>query len=351
MSRVAAVQVALPPHRYTQPEVTAAVAGWCGCDDEQRALLEQLHRVAQVRTRHFTLPLHAYPGLPDADEAFLTHAVDLAEEAVLGALGTVGLGPADVDLLLTTSVTGPTMPAVDSLLAQRVGLRPDVKRIPMLGLGCAAGAAGLGRLHDYLRAWPDQVAVLLAVELCSLTLRPTDTSVPNLVASSLFGDATVAVVLVGDEQAGELPCRGPRVVATRSGHHPDGDRILGWNIGSSGFRMVLASAVPDLVERHLGEQVGKFLAEQGLSVPDVDTWMCQAGGPRVLQAVGAALDLAPSALELSWRSLKQVGNVSSASVLHVLGEAVRRPDVPAGSPGLLLAMCPGLGSELALLRW
>ncbi|MCX9192796.1 type III polyketide synthase [Carbonactinospora thermoautotrophica] len=354
MTRIVATRVVFPPYRYPQEEITEAFARMGAQDPEWQALLRRLHAATRVRARHLALPLERYEkldGFGAANDAFIRCALDLGEQAVRGALDAAGLEPAEVDLILSASTTGVAVPSLEARLVHRVGLRSDVKRVPVFGLGCVAGAAGLARVHDYLRAWPDHVAVLLAVELCSLTVQRDDDSVPNLVASGLFGDSAAAVVMAGAERARHLLCGGPRVVATRSRLYPDSERVMGWDIGGSGFRIVLAASVADMVDRYLGEDVRGFLADHGLAVPDVPGWICHPGGPKVLDAVRRVLDLPAGALDLTWRSLAQVGNLSSVSVLHVLqATTAERPGAP-GAPSLLLALGPGFSSELVLLTW
>ena len=219
----------------------------------------------------------------------------------------------------------------------------------MFGLGCVAGAAGIARLHDYLRGAPDGVAVLLAVELCSLVPK-TDPSMATVVGSSLFGDGAAAVVAVGDRRAEAIGACGPEVLDSRSHLYPDSQRTMGWDVDSSGFRLVLSPDVPKVVEQYLGDDVTGFLASHDLTVDDIGAWVSHPGGPKVIEAITETLGLPDDALELTWRSLAEVGNLSSASVLHVLRDTMaKRP--PAGSPGVLMAMGPGFCSELVLLRW
>jgi alkylresorcinol/alkylpyrone synthase len=354
---IASVHGALPRHSYPQEEITQAFARMCGPDGRRRELLEQFHSASKVRTRHLALPLEEYAeldGFGAANDAFIGAALELGERAVLGALEQAGLVPADVDLVMTTSVTGIAAPSIDARLVNRLGLRPDVKRLPVFGLGCVAGAAGLARVYDYLRAWPGHVAVLLSTEMCSLTLQRGDNSVPNLVASGLFGDAAAAVVAVGAERARDMRCAGPSVVATRSRFYPDTERVMGWDIGASGFRVVLSAGVPDLIERHLHDDVTAFLGEHRLTPADIASWVCHPGGPKVIEAIIGCLGLPAGALDRTWDSLRRHGNLSSASVLFVLRDTIearqREPGQP-GAPGLLMAMGPGFCSELVLLRW
>ncbi len=351
---IATVGRAFPANYADQETLVAAFrAAWAG-RYHNVARIEQLHRNVLVGGRHLALPIEGYlalRGFTDANDAFVRVGTDVGAAAVTDALARVGLQPSDVDALWCASVTGVAAPSLDARLVNRLGLRPDLKRTPIFGLGCVAGAAGLARVADYLRGNPDDIALLLCVELCSLTLQKDDLSIPNLVASGLFGDGAACVVMVGERRAARLPeLRGPRVVATRSVFYPGTEDVMGWRIGSDGFRIVLSAEVPDMVRRHLRGDVDRFLADQGLGLADVAAWVAHPGGPKVLQAMEEVFALPPDALARTWRSLREVGNLSSASVLMVLRETLAEPP-PPGAYGLVVAMGPGFCSELVLVRW
>ncbi|MEV0970548.1 type III polyketide synthase [Microtetraspora glauca] len=351
MTRIAAVQCVLPPNRYAQEEITDRLADLWLIPESGREFLDRLHTSTRVGHRHLVLPIEDYgklDGFGMANEIYVDAAVDLGVEAVGGALDTAGLAASDVDMIIVASTTGVAAPSIDARMAGRLGLRPDVKRVPVFGLGCVAGAAGIARLHDYLRGAPGEVAVLLSVELCSLTLQRGDSSIANLVASGLFGDGAAAVVACGDERRAS----GPAVVATRSRLYRDSERVMGWDVRDTGFQVVLDVSIPALVRAHLADDMRGFLSDQELTTGDVSAWVCHPGGPKVLEAVAEALDLPDGALDLTWRSLAEAGNLSSASVLFVLRDTLASPHPPPpGTPGVLLAMGPGFCSELVLLRW
>lgn len=353
MSRIAAARGVLAPHRYPQEVLTRAFVDVLEPDDSLRRAISAVHEATGVRARNTALPVERYAtldGFGEANDVFIDVGLELATEVVLRALEDAGLAPSEVDLIVATSVTGIAVPSLDARLAHRVGLRPDVKRLPLFGLGCVAGAAGMARAHDHLAGHPGDVVVLLSVELCSLTVQRDDRSMANVVASGLFGDGAAAVVIVGDDRA----CDGPAVVSSASHLYPDSEQVMGWEVGGSGFRIVLSAEVPGLVTAYLGDDVRRMLDAHGLAVADVATWICHPGGPKVLLALEQSLDLPPHALERTWRSLERMGNLSSASVLHVLAEVLSDAgdDRPAaGAAGVMVAVGPGFCSEVVLLRW
>lgn len=349
---VGQVAVALADHRYDQAALSEHLKRLWRDHPRQMAVLERLHASVQVKERCLALPLEEYGRLADfgaANDAFIRAGTALAARAVTAAVTSVGMTLQDLDAIFFTTVTGVAVPSIDARLVNVLGLRPDIRRTPMFGLGCVGGAAGLARTSDYLRGHPDHAAVLVSVELCSLTLQ-NDLSVANLVASGLFGDASAAVVLCGS--ARDVPRgtgRRARIVGTRSAFFPDTERVMGWDVGASGFKVVLSAEVPDIVRKHLPTEVDGFLREHGLTRADIRHWVCHPGGPKVISAIEEALALPADALAITRESLASVGNLSSASVLDVLGKTQWK--ARAGDLGVLMAMGPGFCAELVLLAW
>jgi alkylresorcinol/alkylpyrone synthase len=349
MVTLAGVHAVLPPHRYEQAQLTAEFARVV-LPHGNHDLLARLHANTQVATRYLALPLEMYVGLNgfgERNDRFIDNAISLGAEALLGALQRADLEPADVDTIISTTITGIAVPSIEARIVERVGLRADVRRIPLFGLGCVAGAAGIARLNDALLGRPGDVAALLSVEICSLTAQRNDASMANLIACGLFGDGAAAVVAVG---AGHHR-PGPRVIDSRSRLYPDSERTMGWDVTDSGLKIVLDAQVPTLVREYLGDDIRTFLAAHGLDVGDIGAWISHPGGPKVIEAIEAELGVPGDPLELSWRSLEQIGNLSSASVLHVLRDTLDKRSLPPDTPAVLMAMGPGFCSELVLLRW
>ena len=358
---IIAVGKALPPHYADQEAVIAALREAWSREHYNVERLEDLHRAVQVSGRHFALPLAEYPDLVTFEQrnaAWIEAAREVGVRAVRAALDEAGLEARDIDHLLTVTTTGIATPSLDALMVNELGLRRDIRRTPIFGLGCAGGAAGLSRAADYLRAYPERVVVLVSSEICSLTLQREDLSIPNIIASGLFGDGAAAAVLVGAEfasdriaVAGQVTAPRPRIAASAAIFYPDTERVMGWDIVDGGFKVVLSARVPEVIRSHIGADVDGFLAREGLVRHDIDHWIVHTGGPRVLEAFSEALELPEDALALSWRSLAEVGNLSSASVLFVLADLLATGAAKPGDRGLLAAMGPGFASEMLLLEW
>ena len=343
---------ALPQNCYPQETISAALWNEWGGSDESRARFERLHRSVGVRTRHLALPMERYRELDSfskTNDMWIERATELGMEAAESALAQAGLTATDVDHIFFTTVTGIASPSIDAKLVNRMSMRQDIKRTPIFGLGCVGGAAGIARAADYLRAFPSHTALLVSVELCSLTLQLRDKSIPNVIASGLFADGAAAVVLTGG--AHEAKPLAPRVVASRSMFFPDTEAMMGWRVTDNGFQIVLSAGVPDLVRNNLREGVDSFLDEHAIGRRDIAHWLAHTGGPKVLQAMESALELPRCALARSWKSLASIGNLSSASVLYVAADFMESKTIRRGDYGVLLSLGPGFCGELVLLQW
>jgi alkylresorcinol/alkylpyrone synthase len=342
---------ALPPHYYPQESLIAAFREHWASRLERFSILERLHMATGVDGRYLTLPIEAYPELKQwgkANDIWIEAAQELGQQAICHALNAAHIERDRIAALFFVSISGICSPSIDARLVNRMHLNRNIKRIPIFGLGCVAGAAGLARAADYVRAYPDQVCILLSVELCSLTLQQDDLSMANLISVGLFGDGAAATIVAGDRVPG---IEGPAIVATKSVFYPDTERVMGWDISEKGFQIVLSKQVPDVIEANLGSDVDSFLDEHHLTREDIGSWVLHTGGPRVLEATAAALGLPDEALDVSWQCLRRTGNLSSASVLFVLDEVMKNRRPNPGTWGLLAAMGPGFCSELLLLRW
>jgi len=357
--RIASVGTAYPPYRYSQSVITDALRNRWQDRMEEPRLLNRLHANCGVEFRNLVFPLDVYEnlsGFGPTNNAWIKAAVELGEQAITTALDRIGLTAADISAIFFASVTGISSPTIDARLINRMPFPTSVKRTPIFGLGCVAGAAGIARAADYVRAFPDQYALLLSVELCSLTWQDNDQSIANLISCGLFGDGAAAVIIAGaDTPIGrrqtsiEQPA--PRVVSTRSTFYRNTEYIMGWDIGDTGFKIVLSPDVPKVVNEHLRGNVETFLADSGLTMDRICSYIFHSGGPKVLEAMETTLNLPPNALAPSWKSLREVGNLSAVSVLAVMEDyLLNHPGTP-GCYSILAAMGPAFCSELVLLQW
>ena len=348
--KIASAASALPPHYYRQALMLEAFKAYWGPRLENPRMLDRLWANACVDGRYLVRPLEAYLEIDTwgkANNIWIQEAEELGSTALCRALAKSGHEPGDVGALFFVSITGVASPSLDARLINRMRLPANIRRVPIFGWGCVGGAAGLALAADHVRAYPDQIAVLVSVELCSLTLQRDDLSIANQISTALFADGAGAVVIAGDR----VESTGPRIVDTRSSFYPDTQEVMGWDISEQGFRIVLSAAVPEVVRQRLGADADALLSAHGLSRGDIGCWVLHTGGPKVLEATQEALGIDKSAIQASWDVLRRTGNMSSASVLLVLEEIMTHRRPAPGTWGVLAAMGPGFCSELILMQW
>lgn len=354
MSYLLAVGTAYPPHRYDQEQLLEALLELWGPGLQNPARLRRFFANVAVGARHLALPKEEYArcrSFGERNSAWLRVALDLSARLLPTVVERAGLSLEQLRVLASTTVTGLAVPTLEARLMNRLPLSPRVSRYPLFGLGCLGGAAGIGRLHEVLQGGASSGA-LLAVELCSLTLQTRDLSVANLISTGLFGDGAAAVVMVGEGHPLAAGVRGQarcRVVDARSVFLPDTEGVMGWEFDEHGFKVVLSPNVPQLAGGPVAEALHEFLSDHGLTPEVVDRYIAHPGGPKVIEALEKAVGR-PGALDLSRRSLEEVGNLSSVSVLWVLEKTLQSRPQP-GEWGLLMAMGPAFCAEFVLLRW
>lgn len=351
---ICSVGKAHPQHYSTQQEIKEIMLNYFSDRNINQKRIEKFFQSVQVEARHTALPLKEIISpktFTQSNNEYIRVGLEISEKAIASALDQAQLEPKDIDAIFFSSVTGIATPSMDARLAQRMGFREDVVRYPFFGLGCVAGAAGLSRVHDYLTAHPQKTALLLCTELCSLTFQFKDFSIENMVGTSLFADGSAAVVAMGKERAETMAQKGPKVVAKQSRLYPDSKDVMGWEIGEFGFKIVLSAGVPNIVKKYIADDVEHFLNQYDCTKNDITTWVCHPGGPKVIEAFIDTLDLEDDALQLTTNSLRDVGNMSSASVLFVLADTMEQKQPAQGDKGMMMAMGPGFCSELLLMEW
>jgi alkylresorcinol/alkylpyrone synthase len=356
LPRIVAADVRFPERYERQTDLARAylrVGGGKGEATPER--IERIFTRTGVEGRHLVLPMEAYPdlgGFGERSALWLEQALALGHAAVEGALTRAPLAASDVGLFVSNSVTGIAVPTLEArIMAARGDFATGCRRLPLFGLGCVAGAAGIARAADYLRAHPTHAALLLCVELCSLTFQLADTSMANVIGTALFGDGAACLVMVGAEHRLAHSGAGLAVVDSRSLFFPGTERTMGWDIVDSGFRIVLSGSVPALARGPFSTETRQFLADHGLTPGELSYWFGHPGGPAVIDAIEEGLALSRGTLDASRRTLARVGNLSSASVLVLVEEALKCGPQRGAGDGLLYAMGPGFCAELVLLRW
>jgi alkylresorcinol/alkylpyrone synthase len=354
MSVIVSATTGFPAHYYPQNTLlTAAQEEW----EPKRASilkpLEQFYTNVKVNGRYLAWPLEHYKEpstFEERNNAYIETALELGEQTICALLDDVHMSPQEIDQLTAISTTGIAVPALDARLMNRIPFSQSMKRLPLFGLGCVGGAAGIARTADYLQGHPDEAVILFAVELCSLTIQRDDLSMANLVASGLFGDGAAAVLMVGDDHPRAQPGLA-RVLDSQSQFFPETEHIMGWDVTNSGFKVLLSADIAQLAQSEVRPIMEAFLGKHNLTIADIDHWLVHPGGPKVIQALTYGLGLPDEALTLSWESLAEAGNISSASVLLILDKTMKRSQPKPGEYGVLMAMGPAFCAELVLLKW
>lgn len=304
---------------------------------------------SQINTRYFSRPLEWFEqphSLSEKNQVYIESSTELCLEASQNLLKRHNLPPEEIDYIIYVNTTGLATPSIDARLINLLGLRQNVRRIPIWGLGCAGGAAGLSHAYHHLLGHPNEKVLLIACELCGLTFLRDDYSKSNLVATALFGEGAAAVLLSG----GDVESDGTEIVATNSRFFPDSLEVMGWNILDSGLQVVFAKQIPEIIEKHALADLTEFLKTNGLELKDISKFLFHPGGAKVIEAYQTALSMSNGSLSASSEILRRYGNISSVTVLFVLDEYFQKSAGKAGGYGLISALGPGFSSESLLLK-
>ena len=353
MPVILSIERYLPPFRYEQEVVTGWVRAWLEEADGVSSRLLSVYTASGVHTRASVVPIEEVfrPGDFEAQndrycEIARAAGVDLAKRA----LASAGLAPGEIDLVVSVSCTGFMIPAVEAHVADCLGMGPRLARLPITESGCAGGVVALARAADYLRAHPDRAALVLAIELSSLTFQRWDRSPTNVVSTAIFGDGGAAVVLVGSEHA-RAGAGLVRVRDTESLFFPRTTHLMGFRLRNQGLQIILDKGLAPFVRREVVPAVEGFLRPRGLDRGDISRWILHPGGRRIIEVMAERLGLGPHDLAATEAVLSAHGNMSSVTVLFVLDEVLRFHRPAPGARGVLGAFGPGFAAELALLEF
>ncbi|WP_203247017.1 type III polyketide synthase [Sporosarcina beigongshangi] len=358
MPKILSVSTVKPPHRVHQEQATELTRSLFS---EKYQDIERLLKVFQngdIETRNVCMPLEWYGSSHDFEERnqlYIQHAVDFGVQAVKSCLQgdgmlNVSIEPSMIDAIFFISSSGIATPSIEARIMNRLAFRNDTKRIPIWGLGCAGGAAGISRAHEYCLAFPDANVLVLSVELCSLTFQKDDYSKSNLVGVSLFSDGVACALIVGDRSLVKVKKAMPTVIANASKLLPDSENVMGWDVKNNGLYVVFSKSIPAIITHWLGPFVHEFLENQGLTKEDITHFIAHPGGKKVLEAYEQALAFDSTKTVISRQVLRENGNMSSPTILYVLEQFMEQETV-VGDYGLMAALGPGFCGELLLLRW
>ncbi len=349
MPKILALSTDIPPHRMDQAFARREMARICEGQPHLQRLIPVFDRTG-VDTRHLVHEPEWYlesRSFEERNEEYAARALELTQRAVRACLAQSGTAPGEIDHIFVVTTTGLTTPSLDALLASCLGLRSDVRRSPLFGLGCAGGAGALIRAADVLSARPGDRALVVSVELGSLIFSKQAQTPTDLVGVALFGDGSAAVLMGGDDTPGE----GIRIARTRTHLFKDSRHLMGWRFTDDGMRLVLSRDIPSLVASHVAPVVQDFLRDAGLSIANITHHILHPGGAKVMSTYRSAFGLSDEALSIARECMRQFGNLSSAAVLVMLSNLVASGVPRAGDTGLMLALGPGFAAEMLAIAW
>ncbi len=351
----------LPPHCLHQNDAAAFAKKQFGEHFRNIDRLLPVFESAEIDTRYFAMPLEWYssgPTFEEKNERYIALSVEYSEAAIRECLESSfylkdTVDCSEVDAIFFVSTTGIATPSIEARIMNVLPFSPHTKRIPIWGLGCAGGAAGLSRAKDYCLAHPDKAALVVNVELCSLTFQHGDYSKSNLIGTALFGDGVSCVLVTGAESTIKKRSKLtsiPDVIATQSTLMKDSEDVMGWEVSNEGLHVVFSKSIPSIVSTWLEPNVREFLSSESKKPEQIDYFIAHPGGTKVLTAYEEALGLDRSMTDVSRGILRQYGNMSSVTIIFVLDQFLR-DDCIVGDTGLMAALGPGFCSELLLLEW
>lgn len=323
--------------------------------------LERLLKVfenGEIETRNFCVPPDWYREehtFEERNELYIQLATKYSVEVIERCLTNRAflqndISTEDIDAIFFVSSTGISTPSIDARVMNSLSFSDQIIRIPIWGLGCAGGAAGISRANDYCKAYPNAKVLVVCVELCSLTFQKDDYTKSNLVGTSLFADGAACVLVCGDRVEFEQDMTIPHILGSGSKWMPNSENVMGWNVKNGGLHVVFSKSIPSIISNWLGPFIHEFLSNYNVLPEQVDNFVAHPGGKKVLNAYEEALHLTKNHTAVSREILKAHGNMSSPTVLYVLEQFMLKKS-ESNTFGLLVALGPGFSGEAVLLEW
>ncbi len=352
MPLIRGVATAVPPYRVDQADARAFAHALFQSYHADIDRLLGVFDSSGIETRYFSKPLDWFAqkhSFVEKNAEYVKHATDLSKQAIETLLHQTSTKKEDIDYLIYINTTGLATPSIDARLINSLGLRSDIRRTPIWGLGCAGGAAGLSHAYHYLLAHPNHNVIVVAAEMCGLTFLADDFSRSNLVACALFGEGAAAVLLSGDE----VGKTGLKILETQSVFYRDSLDVMGWNMVEEGLQVIFAQRIPDIVRDQTAGDLQSFLKRHDLTLSDINAFLFHPGGRKVIEAYEAALELPSNAMCICREVLRDCGNMSSVAILFVLERFLNKyyQPTPIKRHALLSALGPGFSSESLLVEY
>lgn len=360
MTYICSAGVGIPNYEITQEEIKELVKGLFPYTEKQVARLLPVFDHAEIKKRQFAVEkdwFKANHTFQEKNKLYQIHACQYALEAIddclMNQLFLNQPVPYEaVDMIIFVSSTGIATPSLDTHLLNERPFREDVARMPLWGLGCAGGAIGLSRAHDWITAHPDKTALVVCAELCSLTFQKDDHKKSNLIGTALFGDGVGAILLSGDQSVYHSTRKKvlPKINHTSSFTKKNSLSVMGWEVINNGLEVIFSKSIPNLVQTLWKDHITAFLQQANISESMIHSFIAHPGGKKVLDAMEETLHISKNKLAKSYNVLQNHGNMSSATVIYVLYEWMKET-VDVKEQSIVSALGPGFSSELLLLEW
>lgn len=352
MPRIISIGTAVPPYKITQTEASQVVENLFDHSDLDVSRLLPIFNNTEINERYISAPIEWYKQDHDfatKNRLYTKTVLALCCKAVKKACQTAGIEPKEIDHVFFVSTTGISTPSIDAHLLNLLSFKTDIRRTPIWGLGCAGGVAGLSRAHDWLKAYKGKTALVIAVELCSLTFIRNDLSKNNFVATALFGDGCAAAVLVGDKHEAQIS-RALQIRDNAAITWRDSLGVMGWELDKPGFKVIFSQSIPTIVSNSSLQTITNFLEKNQMNIGNIDYFLSHPGGAKVIQAYKKTLQLEEPQIESMRVVLRKYGNMSSTTVFFVLKHFLDSSRYRGNSTLLSAALGPGFSSEMLLMR-
>lgn len=347
--KIKTVSKALPKFSRSTEEILPFVDLWLkGQDDRFIRKVKKIFEGAGVDQRYSMLsPEEVFSNLSfeERNDIYIREGIELGTQCLESALQKAGWKPQDLDYIITVSCTGIMIPSLDAYLINRLKLRPDIVRLPVTEMGCAAGVSGIIYAKNFLKANPGKRAAVVAVESPTATFQFNDFSMANVVSAAIFGDGAACVLLSSSDDD-----EGPEILAEEMYHFYDAEQMMGFKLTNTGLKMVLDVEVPEIIADHFADIIHPFLAKNNLKILDINHLIFHPGGKKIIQVVEALFGGLGKNIHETKEVLRLYGNMSSATVLFVLERFMAQKPLP-GESGLMLSFGPGFSAQRILLQW